>query len=234
MSKWSISRINSLLELAEKRNYLEIGVEHGNTFFAIEADLKVAVDPAFRFDFKSRSNPTEMFFQSTSDLFFSQIQDEAFLFDVIFLDGLHNFSQTYSDLMNALNVLSPSGYILIDDVFPSDEFSFMPIQSDAYSERAKSIAPARLMDFSWHGDVFKVISLIHDYHQELHYRTFWDLDSNPQTVVWFDYPENRIRRFGGIEFISNLKYKDVLLNQDILHSCTYFEIMDTLRNLKST
>ena len=230
MSAWSTSRINTLLSLTEDRHYLEVGVENGHTFFNIEADFKVAVDPRFLFDFESRTDADEMFFQTTSDDFFAQAEQHEFLFDVIFLDGLHNFSQTYSDLISALDYLSPTGFILIDDVFPNDEYSFIPDQDKAYAERARAVAPNILTEYSWHGDIFKVIAIIHDYHQNLHFRTFWEVGSNPQTVVWWDYPENRTKRFSGLAEISSISYKDVVLNQDILHTDSEEKIFETLKH----
>ena len=230
VSQWSISRINRLLKLTEDDHYLEIGVENGNTFFGIEAGFKVAVDPKFLFDFQARSNSDEMFFQVTSDDFFAQAEEHEFLFDVIFLDGLHNFSQTYSDLISALDYLSPTGFILIDDVFPNDKYSFIPDQYLSYTERAKSVAPNSMTDYRWHGDIFKVVALIHDYHQNLHFRTFWDQESNPQTVIWWDFPENRTRRFTGITEISNMSYEHVLANQDILQMGSEEDIFETLKH----
>jgi len=230
VSHWSISRINKLLKLTEDDHYLEIGVENGNTFFGIEAGFKVAVDPKFLFDFQTRSDPDEMFFQMTSDDFFAEAEEHEFLFDVIFLDGLHNFSQTYSDLINALDYLSPTGFILIDDVFPNDKYSFIPDQDLAFAERAKSVASNGIPDYSWHGDIFKVMALIHDYHQNVHFRTFWEEGSNPQSVVWWDFPENRTRRFSGITEISNMSYEDLLANQDILQMDSEENIFETLKH----
>ena len=230
LSHWSVSRINSLLKMTESDHYLEIGVENGSTFFGIQAGFKVAVDPKFLFDFQARSRSEEKFFQVTSDDFFAQAEEHNFLFDVIFLDGLHNFSQTYRDLICALEYLSPTGFILIDDVFPNDKYSFIPDQDLALAERARSVAPNPIPNISWHGDIFKVMALIHDYHPCLHFRTFWEEGSNPQSVIWWDFSEERTKRFGGIPEISNMSYEEVLANQDILQMDSEENILEKLKH----
>jgi hypothetical protein len=78
------------------------------------------------------------------------------LFDFIFLDGLHTFSQTYRDFRNALKHLHPDGYILIDDVIPWDIQSANPNYLEAMQERSNLGVKSGI----WHGDVFKLAFLI--------------------------------------------------------------------------
>ena len=113
----------------------------------------------------------------TSDEYFAANPDANF--DLVFLDGLHTFRQTYTDLINALRTC-PDGPILIDDTVPSDEVSAIPDQEESRRERSRrgwSGSP-------WHGDVFKVILCVHDAHPELSVRTIDDGSGNPQSVVW--------------------------------------------------
>jgi hypothetical protein len=42
--------VQALLSLSDTSEYLEIGVYAGNTFFAVQAEHKVAVDPNFQFN----------------------------------------------------------------------------------------------------------------------------------------------------------------------------------------
>jgi len=231
MSEWSIRRINRLFDFTESRNYLEIGVEAGLTFDGIEAERKLAVDPEFEFDLRERLSPQNTYYQMSSDAFFGRYHEDL-LFDVIFLDGLHNFSQTYRDVINALEYISPTGFILIDDVFPSDVYSYNPIMEEAFRERADSVAPQELTDLSWHGDIFKVIAIIHDYHKNLQYRTFWN-GGNAQTLVWWDYDQDRANRFAGLAEISQLSYTDVLMNMEILQIASEEEIWNLLKDLRN-
>jgi hypothetical protein len=113
----------------------------------------------------------------TSDDFFSTLE-VGIQFDVVFLDGLHTFKQTYRDLINALRVC-PSGFLLIDDVVPSDSASADPDRESAIRELKRAGKPN-----SWHGDVFKVVVAMSAYHSsELKFCTIFD-KGNPQTVVW--------------------------------------------------
>ena len=136
-------------------------------------------------------------------------------FDVIYLDGLHTFEQTYRDLINALNILEPGGLILIDDVFPCDQYSFIPDYNRALRERSLATSENPLKHVHWHGDVFKVMAMVHDFHFGLEYRTFWG-SGNEQAVVWESAPQQRLSRFKDIKSISSISYSQLLENQDIL------------------
>ena len=53
----------------------------------------------------------------TSNQFFDENADT---FDVIFVDGLHEYRQVRADALHALSVLSDDGYIGFHDLLPSD------------------------------------------------------------------------------------------------------------------
>ena len=234
MTFWSENRINALLRLTENKNYLEIGVQRGLTFAGVIADLKYAVDPKFQFELKEFNNGVSRYFEILSDQFFAYLQNEQILFDVIFLDGLHEYSQTYRDLVNSLDHLAPGGFILVDDVYPNDEFSFLDDENEAYRLRALSVAPGPLRDYSWHGDIFKVIAIVHDYHQRLSYRTFFNEGSNPQTVIWREYSCDRPARFGGLNEIASLSYQRLQENKGILNAGSDEEILSFLAARKGS
>ncbi|MES1945689.1 hypothetical protein C84B14_00030 [Salinisphaera sp. C84B14] len=86
--------------------YLEIGCDDDVLFFSVCAEYKTGVDPA-------RGGTHRM----TSDEFFAQNEDS---FDVVFIDGLHEYAQVRADAINALAVLSEGGYIAFHDLLPSD------------------------------------------------------------------------------------------------------------------
>jgi hypothetical protein len=225
--EWSVRRINKLLSLTSAQRYLEIGVSEGKTFHQIMGKEKVAVDPKFLFSFGHQTN-NSYYFEEVSDEFFEGDFVSEKYFDVIFLDGLHEYQQTYRDFLNALKHLAPNGFILMDDVFPIDEFSFNPNPQEAILGRRLSIAPKVLHDFSWNGDVFKTIALIHDYHPEIQYNTFWDNLSQAQTVLWRG--SNRIAKphYKDVSDISNLKYetltKDLHLLKPMYENTIYKKI----------
>jgi hypothetical protein len=103
--------INYLIQRFGYKTYLEIGAQDGVNFSQINIpdDSKVSIDP----DPASKAT-----FRGTSDEFFLQNKKS---FDIIFIDGLHEFSQAYKDIVNSLNWLSPYGIIVMHDCLPTSE-----------------------------------------------------------------------------------------------------------------
>ena len=54
----------------------------------------------------------------TSDEFFANNKDT---FDIVFIDGLHEHSQVYKDIVNSLKVLNKDGMIIMHDCLPKTE-----------------------------------------------------------------------------------------------------------------
>ena len=52
----SSRRINALAAAMRARRYLEVGVNKGETFLAVEIAEKTAVDPEFRFDWQAAAD----------------------------------------------------------------------------------------------------------------------------------------------------------------------------------
>lgn len=176
---YSARRINTLLAaFPGQSRYLEIGVHMGRTLQQIRAPERWGVEPHpyFRTDRLPKGVTIR---KCTSDEFFATL-DAGQRFDVVFLDGLHTFQQTYRDLINALRVC-PSGLVLIDDVVPVDSVSANPDQREALEERARR----HLQDPTfWHGDVYRVVVALSEHHSSQ--LTFCTIvgSGNPQTLVW--------------------------------------------------
>ena len=146
----------------------------------VRAPHRVGVDPKPLFDLDPNRLPKNASISAvTSDEFFGATRVDT-SFDVVFLDGLHTFRQTYHDLINALRVCR-SGVIVVDDVVPGDEVSAMPDQSESVAERKRRNLPGD----AWYGDVFKVILCVHKYHPELRVRTVVG-SGNPQALIWLE------------------------------------------------
>lgn len=172
---WSARRINALgAGLRKARRYLEVGIADGHTIEHVTIAERVGVDPLPRFDL-DRLPAGVTIHSVTSDEFFAGATDE---FDVVFLDGLHTYTQTYRDLVNTL-ALSSNAAILIDDVVPSDEISAMPNLDEATAARHRLGHTSR----PWHGDVFLTILAIEQAHPELEVRTIIG-SGNEQALVW--------------------------------------------------
>jgi hypothetical protein len=119
-------------------------------------------------------------FQETSDAFFASNMER---FDLVFLDGLHEFQQTLRDVLNALDILNEGGLIVIDDSVPIDEFSAIPDQSEALARRLKSGSNRR----DWNGDVFKAVAFLASRPADVGLVTLWSTDDSVQhgqTIVW--------------------------------------------------
>lgn len=103
--------INRIIEQNHYTSYLEIGVEKGNNFREIQCAVKVGVDP----DPASKATV-----HMTSDDYFVHIP-ENLQFDLIFVDGLHEWHQCYRDIINGLRHLAPGGTIVCHDMGPLEE-----------------------------------------------------------------------------------------------------------------
>jgi hypothetical protein len=124
--------INKAISNFYKCKYLEIGVSRNDVFNTIPLRIshKYGVDPV------SGGN-----FRMTSDKFFSSFP--KLKFDVIFIDGLHTYSQCKKDLLNSIRCLSKNGIIFIHDLIPRNFLEEKP-----YSFVSSGGA--------WTGDVWKV------------------------------------------------------------------------------
>jgi hypothetical protein len=118
-----ISQLSKNKEVA----YLEIGCARNALFDSIACLNKVGVDPM--------AGGTH---RMTSDEYFLACDQT---FDIIFIDGLHEYTQVARDFRNAFNHLSEGGYILFHDMLPRNWIEAnIPI----------------LLEGPWVGDVWKL------------------------------------------------------------------------------
>ena len=87
-------------------NYLEIGCASNELFDSVFSLRKIGIDP--------NSGGTH---RMTSDNFFEQNPKQGF--DVVFIDGLHEYQQVRRDAINSLNFLNDGGWIAFHDFLPS-------------------------------------------------------------------------------------------------------------------
>jgi hypothetical protein len=126
--------INLLIRKNNYKSYLEIGVEGGINFDAIQCPVKHGVDP-----FSDKAT-----FKIPSDEFFGMIHDFV-EYDLIFVDGLHVADQAFRDISSALAHLSENGTVVVHDCNPPTEW-----HQRSYEEFIKEPA-------AWNGDVWKAI-----------------------------------------------------------------------------
>jgi hypothetical protein len=177
----SARRLNALhKEMPACSTYLEVGVSLGRTFEQVTVPFRWGVDPHARFDVHHLPHGV-IFSPLESDRFFDRLPENQ-KFDLVFLDGLHEWRQTYRDLLNTLDHTPDHAIILIDDVVPDDEWSAIPDQALAIEKKRA----AGKTDHRWQGDVFKVVLAIAAHHPELDFCVVGESGprDNPQALVW--------------------------------------------------
>ncbi len=122
-----LNLINKIIRDFQLESYLEIGCDQDEVFSKVIVKNKVGIDPV------SGGN-----IRSTSDEFFKKNSD---FFDLVFIDGLHEYSQVKKDIVNSLEVLNSKGIILIHDCMPL-----------SYLDQAIPRGQRK-----WNGDVWKSI-----------------------------------------------------------------------------
>jgi len=102
--------IQHLIDKNHYRSYLEIGLGDGDNFERVRCRRKFGVDinPPYK-----DSN----FFACTSDDYFIHNNPEH-KFDIIFVDGLHEYEQVLRDVKNSLYCLRVAGTIIVHDINP--------------------------------------------------------------------------------------------------------------------
>nr|WP_255497367.1 MULTISPECIES: class I SAM-dependent methyltransferase [unclassified Mycolicibacterium] len=141
--------------------YLEIGVSRGQAFQRISADVKFAVDPAFRLTERTREAANAKgrvveYFETTSDAFFEN--EKALLeqhpVDVALIDGLHTYEQVVRDVENTVRHLKDDGVIFLHDCNPP--FELAGRRAESWDEfMAQQSGPLKIG--IWNGDVWKAI-----------------------------------------------------------------------------
>ena len=203
VSDWSVRRIHRIREMTYAQQYLEIGVNKGDTFLHVQLPRKDAVDPAFLFATEPVASVDVRFFDITSDDFFTSTAPRS-SYDIVFLDGLHTFEQTLRDFIATLPLAHANTVWLIDDTLPCDVYSSLPNLMQSLQQRKQ----AGLSGDPWHGDIYKVPLFLHDYCPNLDYATITDR-GNPQTLVWRGNRRPFESKFTSLEAISRASYVDL-------------------------
>jgi len=83
----------------------------------------------------------------TSDQYFTEhFAARASPFDVIFIDGLHQYAQSFRDIVNAVAALAPGGYIAVHDNLPMTPGMASP-----------NVPDATVPTNNWNGDGYRAI-----------------------------------------------------------------------------
>ena len=199
----STRRLNTISEALNCQSYLEIGVSQGDTFLSVNCNFKIGVDPYFDFNWKQYHDGEKInLHQITSDQYFNT-DPEYSKYDLIFVDGLHTYEQTYRDILNCLLHSHSDTVILIDDTVPCDVFSTLRNPDECIRLRYTN---SHQGDSRWHGDTYKVIPLLKLFNPQYNIATIMD-NGNPQTLLW---RSNSINTPDGHEVMNNLSSMDYL------------------------
>jgi hypothetical protein len=160
--------VQSILGSGEGKVYLEIGVQHGESFRLVRATTKIGVDPCLglrgarrpkrrlweargHVNRLRRSTTGELLYPIPSDLFFERHLRvlDGHKIDVAFVDGLHSYEQSYRDVQNCLEHLADDGVVVLHDCRPRTAAAALPDHGDA----------KRHPEFQgvWNGEVYKTI-----------------------------------------------------------------------------
>jgi hypothetical protein len=224
-------RINYLSKINTSEYYLEIGVDDGFTFTQVDISYKTGVDPHFSPDSttileKSRSGGT--LHQTTSDDFFLSIPTD-YIYDFVFIDGLHTWDQTYRDLCNTLNHTHENSIILVDDTYPANVFSAMRNQQESLESR--KLYNENDTSTNWYGDVYKTIFMVHDFHPLLSYVTIDKNHGNPQTIILKIPRKTFTPKFNSAEKIERVDYFEFVKHKDLLNLMPEQDALNWVREI---
>jgi len=180
--------IQETINRKEYKSYLEIGCDQNQVFSKIKIEKKIGVDPV--------SGGT---IRDTSDNFFKK---NDIKFDIIFIDGLHQYDQVKKDINNSLFFLNNNGVIFLHDCMPR-----------GFIHQAVPRAKA-----AWNGDVWKNI---------VETRTKIEIDTY---VIYADQGIGMILKRSNknllkleVNNFKKLKYKDFYYNYKEYLNVVYYE-----------
>jgi len=202
--------INQLTQYTDK--YLEIGVEYGETFNMVHFLDKIGVDP----DPKFTPNKGHLY-KNTSDEYFMNIMpsEKEKVFDVIFIDGMHQAEYILRDINNCIKVLSNGGIIFINDVLPFNYNEQLKIPINHYYENG-------ILKYgeNWTGDVWKVIYYILQHFSDKLSKFNYYYNINFRGIAMFQINEQFQLNYEAIDEINNYDYFKDYLNYTILMQTT--------------
>jgi len=157
-------------------SYFEIGTSAGDSLTAFGCDA-LCVDPNFRIE----TNPAlgrkrTMFFQMTSDEFFSSYRLRDYFPDgpdICFLDGMHRFEFLLRDFINAEAACRPNSIILMHDCLPNNvRMAERTMRVDETEDESTRSA--------WTGDVWRILPTLKQHRPDLRIMA---LDSGPTGLI---------------------------------------------------
>ena len=181
--------IQDIIDFKKYDSYLEIGCDKNQSFSNIKIKKRVGVDPV-------EGGTHKM----TSDQFFSINKDN---FDIVFIDGLHEYSQIMKDIKNSLRFLNKEGVILLHDCLPRTIWN--------------QITPR--LNSDWNGDVWKSI---------VHCRTLENIDTYTFIAdrgigLIFPRKNNNLVKFEKKVNFKNLTFRQYFIRHEYLMNTIHYD-----------
>ena len=181
--------IQDIIDFKKYDSYLEIGCDRNQSFSNIKIKKRVGVDPV-------EGGTHKM----TSDQFFSINKDN---FDIVFIDGLHEYSQVMKDINNSLRFLNKDGIILLHDCLPRTIWN--------------QITPR--LNSDWNGDVWKSI---------VHCRTLENIDTYTFIAdrgigLIFPRKNNNLVKFEKKVNFKNLTFRQYFIRHEYLMNTIHYD-----------
>lgn len=179
--------INAIIAKNRYGSYLEIGVRNpSDNFNRIRAIVKQGVDP--------NVHGVQGVVPTTSDQF---LTTQKHTWDVIFVDGDHSYPQCTRDMVNAYNVCTMGGVVILHDTLPKNEaeqVNTKPNNADPWCGQVwKSVMLAQALDLDFYTvDCDHGVTVIHKDREEIWLSEIEAefKDYNPETIT----PDTFIRR----------------------------------------
>jgi len=181
--------IQDIIDFKKYDSYLEIGCDRNQSFSNIKIKKRVGVDPV-------EGGTHKM----TSDHFFSINKDN---FEIVFIDGLHEYSQVMKDIKNSLRFLNKEGIILLHDCLPRTIWN--------------QITPR--LNSDWNGDVWKSI---------VHCRTLENIDTYTFIAdrgigLIFPRKNNNLVKFEKKVNFKNLTFRQYFIRHEYLMNTIHYD-----------
>lgn len=125
--------MRELADLMQIQVYAELGIYQGETFNAINAPSKIAVDIDQKYLSYAEDSPSIKKLLGDSTVLANYLHENSILLDMLFIDANHSCQAVIDDFKNLEVFVEPNGIILMHDTFPkSFLYSSQEYCGDAY------------------------------------------------------------------------------------------------------
>ena len=130
---WHVKFIQNLAILMKVQVYAELGIYEGETFNAINAETKIAVDIDSKYLSFADKSPSNTSILGDSLVLAEYLKTNSIELDMLFIDANHSCQAVFTDFKALESFVKPNGIILMHDTFPkSREYSAQEYCGDAF------------------------------------------------------------------------------------------------------